>query len=147
VLVRSFPGHTGGDSVVLIPDARVAFLGDLFWHISLPNTIDATIKAWIETLTRLVTDYANYTFVSGHGAVGAASDLAAFRDYLATLMKTVAEARSAAKSGNALVEAVMPSLAAKYGQWGYFKGAAPRNILDAEAELAGTKRVPQPVAR
>src|ERR1700682_1509976 len=23
--VRSFPGHTGGDSVVLIPDARVVF--------------------------------------------------------------------------------------------------------------------------
>ncbi|MHB8503365.1 MAG: MBL fold metallo-hydrolase [Candidatus Acidiferrales bacterium] len=31
ILVRSFPGHTGGDSVVIIPDAQVVFTGDLFW--------------------------------------------------------------------------------------------------------------------
>ena len=147
VRVRSFPGHTGGDSVVLIPDARVAFLGDLFWHMSLPNTTDATIKAWIETLTRLSTDYRTYAFVSGHGAVGTASDVAAFRDYLVLLMKAVAESRSTGTSADALTKAVLPLLAAKYGQWGNFKGFAPRNILDAEAELAGTKKVPQPVTR
>ena len=145
VLVRSFPGHTGGDSVVLIPDARVAFLGDLFWHTSLPNTMDATIGKWIETLNRLLADYGNYAFVSGHGAVGTASDVAVFRDYLTTLMKAVAESRSSGASGDALVKAVLPSLAAKYGQWGAFKGFGPRSILDAEAELAGTKKVPQPV--
>jgi cyclase len=32
VRVRWMPGHTGGDSVVTIPDARVVFTGDLFWH-------------------------------------------------------------------------------------------------------------------
>jgi glyoxylase-like metal-dependent hydrolase (beta-lactamase superfamily II) len=147
VLVRSFPGHTGGDSVVLIPDARVAFLGDLFWHTSLPNTIDATIKAWIESLTRLSTDYSSYSCVSGHGAVGTPSDVAAFRDYLATLMKAVAEARSMGASGDALVKAVLPSLAANYGAWENFKGFGPRNILDAEAELSGTKKNPQHVAK
>lgn len=36
--VRSFPGHTGGDSIVIVPDARVAFLGDLFWRNMLPST-------------------------------------------------------------------------------------------------------------
>jgi cyclase len=147
VLVRSLPGHTGGDSIVLIPGARVAFLGDLFWHTSLPNTIDATIKSWVETLSRLTTDYGSYTFVSGHGAVGTASDVVAFRDYLVTLMKGVAEARSSGTSGDALVKVVLPSLVAKYGQWDNFKGFVPRNILDAGAELVGTKKNPQPVAR
>ena len=145
VLVRSFPGHTGGDSVVLIPDARVAFLGDLFWHTSLPNTMDATITAWIETLNRLLAEYGNHAFVSGHGAVGTASDVAAFRDYLTTLMKAVTESRSSGNAGDALTKAVLPLLAPKYGQWGAFKGFGPRSILDAEAELAGTKKVPQPV--
>jgi glyoxylase-like metal-dependent hydrolase (beta-lactamase superfamily II) len=32
IQVLSFPGHTGGDSIVLIPDSKVAFLGDLFWR-------------------------------------------------------------------------------------------------------------------
>ena len=36
--VRSFPGHTGGDSIVVVPDAKVAFLGDLFWRNMLPNS-------------------------------------------------------------------------------------------------------------
>src|ERR1700730_8776736 len=30
IRVRAFPGHTGGDSAVLIPDAKVVFAGDLF---------------------------------------------------------------------------------------------------------------------
>ena len=147
VQVRSFPGHTGGDSIVLIPDAQVAFLGDLFWHTSLPNTIDATIKAWIETLTQLSSDYRAYAFVAGHGAVGTASEVTAFRDYLATLMKVVGESRSTGNSGDALAKAALPELTVKYGEWGNFKGFAPRNIRDAEGELAGTKKVPQPVAR
>src|SRR5579863_5594648 len=44
--VRVFPGHTGGDSVVFIPDADVVFTGDLFWRNTLPNLIDATTSAW-----------------------------------------------------------------------------------------------------
>ena len=123
-------------------------LGDLFWHTSLPNTIDATITAWIETLNRLATDYANYTFVSGHGAVGTASDVGAFRDYLVTLMRNVQESRSriSAASPGAVVEG-MPSFIPQYGQWGNFTGFLRSNLRDAEAELAGTKKNPQPVAR
>ena len=132
---------------MLIPEARVAFLGDLFWHTSLPNTIDATISAWIETLNRFSTDYANYTFVSGHGAIGTASDVGAFRDYLVTLMKNVQESRSrlSAAPAGAVVEG-MPSFA-KYSQWGNFRGFLGPNLRDAEAESAGTKKNPQPVAR
>src|SRR5271170_5835061 len=37
VVVRYFPGHTGGDSVVSIPDASVYFCGDLFWNKTLPT--------------------------------------------------------------------------------------------------------------
>src|SRR4051812_2758471 len=39
--VRFMRGHTGGDSVVAIPDAAVVFTGDLLWNQTLPNTIDA----------------------------------------------------------------------------------------------------------
>src|SRR5579871_6212463 len=43
--VRYYPGHTGGDSVVFIPDARVVFAGDMLWKEHVPNLIDATTKA------------------------------------------------------------------------------------------------------
>src|SRR5215831_19922854 len=42
VQVRYMLGHTGGDSVVVVPDANVVFGGDLIWQKHLPNLIDAT---------------------------------------------------------------------------------------------------------
>jgi cyclase len=68
IRVRSFPGHTGGDSIVLIPDAHVVFAGDLFWRNMLPNMIDASTKPWIATLETLATN-AGYVFVPGHGVI------------------------------------------------------------------------------
>jgi cyclase len=141
--VRSVPGHTGGDSVVLVPDAKTAFAGDLFWHNTLPNMIDASTKPWIDTLSTLAKTEAGYTFVPGHGDVGNAQDVAAFRDYLATLQKLVAEAQAQGKSGSALVEAILPTLTEKYGQWDFFKYFAQPNILETDAEMSGKKRIPQ----
>jgi len=141
--VRSFPGHTGGDSVVLIPDANTAFAGDLFWRNTLPNMIDASTKPWIETLNTLAKNEAGYSFVPGHGDVGNAQDIAAFRDYLATLQKLVADAQAQGRSGNALAETVMPTVTEKYGRWDFFKYLAQPNILETDAELSGKKRIPQ----
>src|SRR5262249_9557788 len=42
IQVRYMLGHTGGDSVVTVPDADVVFAGDLVWQKHLPNLIDAT---------------------------------------------------------------------------------------------------------
>jgi hypothetical protein len=82
--------------------------------------------------------------VPGHGDVGNAQDVGAFRDYLVTLQKLVADARTQGKSGDAVTEIVLPALTAKYGTWDFFKFLAPRNILEMDAELSGKKRVPQP---
>lgn len=141
--VRSFPGHTGGDSVVLVPDAKTAFAGDLFWRNTLPNMIDASTKSWIDTLNTLAKNEAGYTFVPGHGDVGNAQDVAAFRDYLVMLQKLVADAQAQGQSGDALADVVMPTLTAKYGQWDFFKYLARPNIFETDAELSGKKRIPQ----
>ena len=91
VQVRYMPGHTGGDSVVSVPDANVVFGGDLVWQHHLPNLIDATTDAWIKTLDKLLTDHPAATFVSGHGDVATASDVRDFRDYLAALRQAALE--------------------------------------------------------
>jgi hypothetical protein len=46
------------------------------------------------------------------------------------------------KRGDALVGAVLPELTEKYGSWEFFKDFSRSNILDAGAELEGTKRIP-----
>ena len=149
IQVWNLPGHTGGDSVVLIPDAKVAFTGDLFWRNMLPNLMDASTKPWIDTLDMLAKTQADATFVPGHGEVGTVQDVTSFREYLVTLRNLVSEAHASGKSGDAVVAGVMPALRDKYSGWDgdAFDYFAKSNILDLDAELRGNKRIPQPGPR
>jgi len=138
-----FPGHTGGDSVVYIPDANVVFAGDLGWNQRIPNLIDATTSTWIETLDKMVAKHPNATFIPGHGDVATAQDMKAFRDYLATLRTEIQKAQAAGQTGDALTQTVLANLKPKYGTWPGFERLGPLNIQQTAAELAGTKKVPQ----
>lgn len=170
VQVRYMLGHTGGDSVVFVPDADVVFGGDLVWQRHLPNLIDATTSDWVKTLEKLLADHPSATFVSGHGDVATAADVRDFHDYLVTLRENIAKAQAAGKSDQALVDAVLPQIKEKYGDcpeqpaaagqpasrpapapptatcWGFYRPFSTRNITQTAAELAGTKKVPKPVA-
>ena len=141
--VRVFPGHTGGDSVVFIPDANVVFTGDLFWRNTLPNLIDATTSAWIPTLNSVTGAAPSATYVPGHGDVGNADDVRNFRDYLAFLREQVAPAVQQNKTGDDLVNAVLPAVTEKYGKWEFFKYFAKPDILHTGAEIRGDKKIPQ----
>src|SRR5690242_7751138 len=111
--VRSYPGHTGGDSIVYIHDAGVVFCGDLFWKEHIPNLTDASTDAWTKTLETIV-GYGAGKFVPGHGEPGTALDVKAFRQYLLDLREAVRSGQMAGESGDALVQAVLPELKAKY---------------------------------
>ena len=142
VQVRYMLGHTGGDSVIFVPDANVVFGGDLIWQHHLPNLIDASTDAWIKTLDKLLTDHPTATFVSGHGDVATPNDVHDFRDYLAALRQAVSKAQTAGKSGQELTDAVSAELEPKYGTWGFYKNFLQRNITQTADELAGKKKVP-----
>ncbi len=146
IQVRYMLGHTGGDSVVTVPDADVVFGGDLIWQKHLPNLIDATTSDWVKTLEKLLAEHPAATFVSGHGDVATPADVRDFHDYLVTLRDDVAKAQAAGKSGQDLTDAVLPQLKEKYGAWGFFDGFSKRNIPQTAAELKGEKKVPVPVA-
>ena len=150
--VNYMQGHTGGDSVVSIPDAGIVFCGDLFWRHTLPNLIDATTSTWIATLSEFTEQKSDtlpnsalppaVIFVPGHGDVGNAEDVQEFQGYLTWLRGAAKKAVDANKKGDALVAAVLPEMTEKYGSWDFFKDFSRSNILDAGAELEGTKRIP-----
>jgi glyoxylase-like metal-dependent hydrolase (beta-lactamase superfamily II) len=141
--VRYMLGHTGGDSVVIVPDANVVMAGDLVWQHHLPNLIDASTDQWILSLDKLLAEHPSATFVSGHGDVAMAADVRDFRDYLISLRKDIAKALSAGKSGQDLVDTVTAELKDKYGDWGFYR-FMPRNIQQTADELAGKKKIPIP---
>lgn len=142
VQVRYMPGHTGGDSVIFVPDADVVFAGDLVWQHHLPNLVDASTQPWIQTLDKLLAEHPSATFVSGHGDLATGADVRDFRDYLSTLRVYVAKAQADGKSGQELVDTVTAELKEKYGQWGFFDHFVGRNIQQTADELAGHKKIP-----
>ena len=140
--VRYMLGHTGGDSVVIVPDANVVFGGDLIWQKHLPNLIDASTQPWVQSLDKLLAEHPSASFVSGHGDVASAADVRDFRGYLAALRSAVANAQAEGKSGDTLMTAVQPRLEAQYGTWGFFKHFVKSNIQQTADELVGKKRIP-----
>jgi glyoxylase-like metal-dependent hydrolase (beta-lactamase superfamily II) len=146
VVVRYFLGHTGGDSVVSIPDANVYFCGDLFWNKTLPNLIDASTDKWIASDNKMAAEGPKATFVPGHGEVGAATDVIALAGYLTDLRNALAKPVKNGLKDEALVNAVLPAIKQKYGDWNFFDHFAKPNILDTAKELRGEKRIPQPAA-
>ncbi|MGH8234953.1 MAG: MBL fold metallo-hydrolase [Rhodanobacteraceae bacterium] len=145
IVVRVLPGHTGGDSIVVVPDADVVFTGDLFWGHSLPNLIDANTLAQIHTNTVFLRDYPDATFVPGHGGIGNAADVRAFRGYLITLRQAIKASEEKGESGTTLQQDVLKQLEATYGTWNFFNYFAQKNIEQTIAELAGKKPLPEPV--
>lgn len=140
--VRYYPGHTGGDSVVSIPDAHVVFCGDMLWKEHIPNLIDASTKAWVESLDAMQKDYGPSTWVPGHGGIANAQDVLTFRNYLADLRDAVRREQAAGKSSDALVPALLPGLKSNYGNWGFFSDYAADDVKQIAQELSGTKRLP-----
>lgn len=147
VTVRYFPGHTGGDSVVFVPDAQAIFCGDLFWRKTLPNLIDGTTDKWADTDAKLAADWPKGAFVSGHGDVGTADDVKEFAGYITDLRSAIAQGIKDGQSGDALVAAVTAQTQPKYGKWDAYDYFIKRNIADTEKELRGQKKIPQPSAQ
>lgn len=139
--VRYMLGHTGGDSVIVVPDANVVFGGDLIWQKHFPNLIDANTADWIKTLEKLLADHSSATFVSGHGDLATPADVRNFHDYLVTLREDIAKAQAQGKSGQELSDLVSAQIKERYPKWG-FPQFIPRNIQQTAAELKGEKKVP-----
>ena len=50
--------------------------------------------------------------------------------------------QAAGKSGDALVQTLLPGLKSNYGKWGFFNDYAGIGIEQTAQELLGTKRLP-----
>jgi glyoxylase-like metal-dependent hydrolase (beta-lactamase superfamily II) len=144
--VRFFPGHTGGDSVVYVPDANLVFCGDLLWKDHFPNLIDANTGQWIETLDQFQSTYGSATYVPGHGGVAKSSDVVALKQFFSVLRAAIQHEISQGKTGDELVNPVLAELRSQFGAWAWFDDFAREDIEQTAQELSRTKKVPVPVA-
>ncbi|MDN3922402.1 MBL fold metallo-hydrolase [Roseateles violae] len=143
LLLRHWPGHTGGDTVVTVSDAGVVFMGDLFWRRAVPNLIDARVADWIASLGAIAAQPgAVRRFVPGHGEVGGAAELLEFQAYLQALSRQAGAVLAQGLAADAAQAALLQRMSASHGDWAYFKGLGAANARDMLAERRGEKRVP-----
>jgi len=148
VVIRTVLGHTGGDLIVYVPDAKVLFAGDMLWRRIPPNLIDGSVKEWSATDADFLKlpDAAHTAFVPGHGDVADVKDVEEFRAYLADLKRLVGEGRRRGLKDDALVQAVAPMIRASNTDWPISDRAITAEVKYMDQELAGTKTRPVPVA-
>ncbi len=148
VLIQPVLGHTGGDLVVTVPDAKTVFCGDILWQHVSPNIIDGDVRSWVSTIAKLQQGPTarDTTFIPGHGEVATIKDVFAFQQYLDDLRTLVSRERSVGLSGQTLVDVALPEFAKQHGDWNGFAYFAPLELGYMDDELAGRKRRPQPVA-
>jgi glyoxylase-like metal-dependent hydrolase (beta-lactamase superfamily II) len=70
-VAESYPGHSGTDIVVRVPEQNVVYTGDLLFSAWYPVCFDekATISGWRETLKKFAALAKDTIFVPGHGQI------------------------------------------------------------------------------
>ncbi|HLG15687.1 MAG TPA: MBL fold metallo-hydrolase [Blastocatellia bacterium] len=137
IVLVTMPGHTGGDTLVYVPDANVVFTGDMGWAKTLPNLVDATVNDWVPSLDFVLSHHSDAKFVPGHGEVAGAAEMREFRDYLDDLRNRV---KHAIADGLTIEQAKQQlKLPDKYKGFAFQNFAQP-NIEDMYKELNGTKQ-------
>jgi cyclase len=105
--------HSPGDAYLLLPQERLAFLGDLGFFQCQPFLPDCDLSAWQRQLERL--EEADLeTLVPGHGPLGAKADLARQRQYVTALEEMVA---GVLRSGGTVEEALEQPMPAAFADW------------------------------
>jgi glyoxylase-like metal-dependent hydrolase (beta-lactamase superfamily II) len=112
------PAHTGGDTVIYLPDAKIIFTGGLtpnrFFPI-MPDP-DSSGAGWIASLEQLQ-QMDIETVVPGHGEIADVQLIAQVKDYLTSLRARVEQLRAADQSLEQIQAALEPEFEANYSDW------------------------------
>jgi cyclase len=80
-VIESYPGHSGTDVIVRIPEQNVVYAGDLLFSNMYPVTFDtqATVSGWRQTLKTFASWSKDTLFVPGHGPICGQEGIALLR--------------------------------------------------------------------
>lgn len=138
-------GHTEGDIVAWLPEAKVLFAGDLVESQAALYTGDAYHREWATSTLDAVAALGAETLVGGRGAVargkdGVAAAIAQTRHFLDVLTEVVAAAHAGGESLKEAFEAAHSALVEEYGRWPIFEHCLPFDVSRLWDELSGVHR-------
>ncbi len=81
-VIESYPGHSGTDMIVRVPEQNVVYTGDLLFSGWYPVCFDekATISGWRDTLKKFAALDKDSLFVPGHGQLCGQEGIASMRE-------------------------------------------------------------------
>jgi glyoxylase-like metal-dependent hydrolase (beta-lactamase superfamily II) len=81
-VLESYPGHSGTDVIVRVPQQNVVYTGDLLFNGWYPVCFDekATVSGWRATLAKFAAFDKDTIFVPGHGQVCGQEGIATIRE-------------------------------------------------------------------
>ncbi|MEX0785195.1 MAG: MBL fold metallo-hydrolase, partial [Dehalococcoidia bacterium] len=121
-----------GDALVLLPDARLAFAGDVAFHYVTPLAFEGHVGGWVEVCDR-VGQMEIDTIVPGHGPVGSKENVRELRGYLDTIRR---QAREAFDAGRTEQEAAGGIDLGEYASW-VDADRLPLNVVRLYQEFRG----------
>ena len=87
VLIEYHAGPAPGGTWVVVPAAKVVFVGDVVLLNQPPFLTNADIPAWIETLSLLLSSYRDYTVISGRGGAITMDQVKAQQRHLKSILR------------------------------------------------------------
>jgi glyoxylase-like metal-dependent hydrolase (beta-lactamase superfamily II) len=134
------PAHTGGDTIVYVPDAGAVFTGDLLFSEGTP-VVWSSLGNWIAACDRILALDAT-VLVPGHGPVTDASGVRDVRRYLRFVQAAARERFEAGLDARAAADDIDIS---DFADWGDAERLAA-NVIAAYRELDPEMPDPGPLA-
>src|SRR5437016_457724 len=119
-VIESYPGHSGTDVIVRVPEQNVVYAGDLLFSGMYPVCFDAqaTVSGWRQTLKALASWNKDTLFVPGHGPICGRVGIALLRALFDDIEE---QAQKMHKAGVSAVEATdLYEIPGKYKNIGIF---------------------------
>ncbi len=113
-LIFPGPAHTSGDALVLVPQHKIMFMGDVAFFGVTPLNGSGYFADWMKVCDRILADPGVVTIVPGHGPVGGKAELADMRGYLELLWT---EGRKRYDAGMSPGQAAADIKLGRYSSW------------------------------
>jgi glyoxylase-like metal-dependent hydrolase (beta-lactamase superfamily II) len=131
-LVNYSGGHTSSDTVLYLPEEKIAFVADLLWNECHPNLVDTTPGALVG-IQEQIARKGPETLVSGHGNVGTLEDLQLMVDYIADVDRLAKDLVQAGNGDEKIAEIPIPDAYATWELATFFEGNL-RNLYKRRLE-------------
>ena len=113
-LIEVGPAHTGGDTLVHLPDDRIVFAGDILFHGGTPIIWAGPVENWIAACDRILAMDVDVV-VPGHGPVAGKAAVSELQGYLEFVR---GEARTRFDAGMSPIAAARDIDLGPYATWG-----------------------------